>query len=203
MLELSNYIRNLAVFLIFASFVTIITPGKKYEKYLNLVLGIILIFIITAPLAGVINALAGSSGDIFADISLAYDRAAMAAQIDRADQEGREAILALYREGLTDQTRRLIDSHGEFSLVAANFQIDTENNFGEILSMHLILAPTQANTPFLRIEPIRIPPTIDNRGEPATQASDNVESPHIMSLKNLLAGFYNLALDNIILETID
>jgi hypothetical protein len=201
MLELSNYIRNLAVFLIFSSFIAIIIPGKKYEKYINLVLGIILIFMITAPLAGVINALAGSSGDIFADISLAYDRAAMAAQIEQADLAGREAILALYREGLTDQTRRLVDNHGEFTLLAAYFEIDTENNFGEILFMHLILESKDAQQPFIRIEPIRIPPAIGTRGEPTPPSDIHVESPHIMSLKNLLASFYNMGLDNIILET--
>ncbi|MCL2350256.1 MAG: stage III sporulation protein AF, partial [Defluviitaleaceae bacterium] len=60
MTALSEYIRNLAVFLIFASFISIISPGKKYEQYINLVLGIILIFVIIAPLSGIVNSIANS-----------------------------------------------------------------------------------------------------------------------------------------------
>jgi len=202
MTALSDYIRNLAVFILFSSFISIIIPGKKYEHYINLVLGVILIFLIIAPLSGVIAALSSSSGDIFADTALAYNRAALARQIEAADQAGQEAILALYREGLAEQAGRLIDNHGHFSLLAANFQINSgPENFGEITSMHLILSPKDTTTPLVRIEPIRITPAINTRGEPAPQNDTAVECPHIMSLKNLLASFYSLAADNIILET--
>ncbi|MCL2855007.1 MAG: stage III sporulation protein AF [Defluviitaleaceae bacterium] len=203
MSALSDYIRNLAVFLLFSSFITIITPGKKFERYINLVLGIILIFILIAPLSGVINALAGSSGDIFADISLAYDRSAMASQIQMADEAGQQAILDLFTDGLTQQTQRLVDNHGHFYLEQVNFTIDTTDNFGDVLAIHLTLRGRGASAPFLRIDPIRIAPAIGTRGEPAPASSEAVESPHIMSLKTLLSGFYNLAEDNIILQTTD
>ncbi|MCL2753405.1 MAG: stage III sporulation protein AF [Defluviitaleaceae bacterium] len=200
MSAISEYIRNLAVFLIFASFVNIINPGKKFEQYINLVLGIILIFVLIAPLSGIINALAGSSGDIFADISLAYDRAALARQIEQADQAGQQQILNLYRDGLTDQARRLVENHGEFYLETANFTINSsQENFGEILQIHLILRETDSSQPFIRIDPVRIEPVIGSRGEPPAESS-SPENPHIISLKNLLAGFYNLPTDNIILE---
>lgn len=203
MTALSDYIRNLAVFLLFASFITIINPGKKFEHYINLVLGIILIFVLIAPLSGVINALAGSSGDIFADITLAYDRAAMARQIEQADQQQQEVIIALFIEGLTQQTQRLVDNHGHFYLENVNFSINTSDNFGEILEMHLILRRRDQNVPFIRVEPIRITPTIGTRGEPQQNDEDIGENPHIVSLRNLLRDFYNLANDNIILETMD
>ncbi|MCL2168840.1 MAG: stage III sporulation protein AF [Defluviitaleaceae bacterium] len=204
MTALSDYIRNLAVFLIFASFITIINPGKKFENYINLVLGIILIFIVIAPLSGVIAALGSSSGDIFADINLAYDRAALSHQIAAADQSGQDAILALFTEGLTDQTRRLVDNHGHFDLLSVHFNIDqTPENFGAIETMHLFLEPRGAARPLVRIDPVRITPAIGTRGEPQPQSDTPVENPHIMSLKNILSSFYNLDEDNIILETRD
>jgi hypothetical protein len=204
MAELSNYIRNLAVFLIFSSFITIVNPGKKFEHYINLVLGIILIFILTAPLAGVINALASSSGDIFADISLNYDRAAMARQIQNADQAGQELIITMYKDGLTEQAKRLIENHGSFKPEKITFEIDTASqNFGEILSVHLVLNPLDNKNPFIRIEPVRIQPVVGSRGEPPANQPSHVESAQIMSLKNVLSSFYNLDMRNIILETTD
>jgi len=74
--EIGDYIRNIAMFLIFSSFVGIIMPGEKYKQYVDLALGIILILVIIAPLGNVITAL---GGDVFSDISLSYDRALMAA----------------------------------------------------------------------------------------------------------------------------
>ena len=197
---ISEYIRNLAIFLIFASFINIINPGKKFEHYINLVLGIILIFVLIAPISGIINNLAGSSGDIFADISLAYDRAALARQIDQADAAGQEQILALYRDGLVDQARRLVENHGEFYMDTAHFTINSAaNSFGEILQIHLILREQDRAQAFVRIDPVRIDPVIGSRGEPPTTTAEP-ENPHKISLKNLLAGFYNLPADNIIIE---
>ena len=201
---LSDYIRNLAMFLIFSSFISIISPGKKYEQYINLVLGIILIFILTAPLAGVVNALSNSSGDIFADINLAYDRAALARQISYADAANQDLILSIYKEGLTEQTRRLVENHGEFYLEEAFFEIDVDENFGDILSIHLILSEVGVSQRFLRIDPVRITPVIGGRGERQAEAAESdVENPHILSLKNLLSSFYNLDKRNIILEARD
>ncbi|MCL2235184.1 MAG: stage III sporulation protein AF [Defluviitaleaceae bacterium] len=203
MTALGDYIRNLAVFLIFASFITIISPGEKFEKYVNLVLGIILILVLVAPLSGVIGAISGSSGDIFADISLAYDRAAMARQIEQASHEQQETILALFTEGLAQQTGRLVDNHGHFYLEAIDFTVNTADNFGEILQINLTLRERGVNAPFLRIDPVRITQQIGNRGEVAPEETGLVENPQIISLRNLLGDFYNLAVDNIYIETMD
>ncbi len=46
---MADYVRNIAVFLIFTSFVGIILPNGKYKSYCNLVLGLILILIIIKP----------------------------------------------------------------------------------------------------------------------------------------------------------
>ena len=202
MLELSGYIRNIAVFLIFASFVTIISPGKKYEQYINLVLGIILIFVVTAPLMGVIGALSGGSGNIFADVNLQYDRAAMARQIENADEARQEMILLGYRDALTEQMERIVRNHGEFVLHGVDFEIDMEENFGKILNIYVVVGESSvgSRTPFITIDPVRIG-GVNTRGEPGQNAE--TQPPQIMSLKNVISDFYNLDMENIILETRD
>lgn len=202
MIELSNYVRNIAVFLIFASFVTIILPGKKYEQYVNLVLGIILIFVVTAPLAGVIGALAGGSGDIFRDVGLTHDRAVLARQIESGGEAQLEMILSGYKEALTAQVDRIVQSHGEFELIYVEFDVDVGENFGEILAVRAVVGESAGNrTPLISIDPVRIALGVNDRGQ-ATEGRD-VESPQIMSLKSAISDFYNLDIENIILETRD
>jgi len=199
---LANYIRNIAVFIIFASFVTIICPSKKFEQYIKLVLGIIMIFVVAAPLAGIITAITGGSGSPLRDMHINYDRAVMARQIADADQAGRDAIIADFRAALTEQLRRVVDTHGVFTLLDAYFEIDLGENFGEILSIRAVVSEGAAGgTPLVRIDPVRIDFGIGTRGMPA--AATDVESPQIVSLKNAISDFYNLDRSNIILETRD
>ena len=50
-----TYIKNIILFLIFTSFIQVILPNNKYRSYINLVFGIILIFIMTKPLSVIFN----------------------------------------------------------------------------------------------------------------------------------------------------
>ena len=199
----SEYIRNIAVFLIFSSFITIISPGKKYEPYINLVLGIILIFLITVPMAGVINAIAGGSGDFFSDAALQHERAVMARQIEDAGQAQINTILETYAQSLNQQLSRIVSNHG-FILHHAEFDIDDGENFGAILGISLTVGEDEsASTRLIRIDPVRITPGVNTRGEPPPapahppSTSEIAESPRIISLKNAISDFYNLSEDNI------
>ena len=190
----SEYIRNIAVFLIFSSFITIISPGKKYEPYINLVLGIILIFLVTIPLAGVINAIAGGSGDFFSDATLQHERAIMARQIEDASQGQINTILETYTQSLTQQLTRIVAGHG-FTLHHADFEIDTGADFGAILSIHMTVGEGEATARLVRIDPVRITPGVNTRGEPTP--TETQDSTRIISLKNAISDFYNLSQDNI------
>jgi len=193
---ISEYIRNLAVFLIFSSFITIITPSKKYETYVNLVLGIILIFIITMPLAGIINTMVGGSGDFFSDMALQYDRAVMSQRIEDAGQEQIDIILTNYRQSLTQQLERIVSNHN-LTLHNAEFEIDIGQDFGAILSIRAVVGEdtTVGGTSFIRIDPVRIGLGVNTGGQPTP--AEIAESPRIISLKNAISDFYNLSQDNI------
>ena len=197
MLELSNYIRNIAVFLIFTSFIKIISPGGQYDKYINLVLGIILIFMIATPVFSVIGWISG--GGTIPDLNAHQDRTALVRQIEDADAAGKEMILDAYREGLTARLIQIVDGHGEFVMVESLFEIDREENFGEIKSLYIKVDEKGGNTPFVSIERIRINFGVNTRGQ--RQESGDVELSQIMSLKNLISDFYNLDMQNIVIET--
>ena len=190
----SEYIRNIAVFLIFSSFIAIISPGKKFEPYINLVLGIILIFLVTIPLAGVINAISGGSGDFFSDAALQHDRAVMAQHIEDAGQGQIDTIIETYTQSLTQQLSRIVSNHN-FTLHHAEFSIDTGADFGAILTIHLTVGEDDISDRLVRIDPVRITPAINTRGQPTP--SEIEESPRIISLKSAISDFYNLSQDNI------
>jgi len=111
--------------------------------------------------------------------------------------------LAAYHEALTEQLRRLIAAYGYFALDTARFAVDTGENFGEILHIWAVLTNVDdRQTPLIVIDPVRISPEINTRGQAAAMDAGG-ENPQIMSLKYLISDFYNLAYANIILEMRD
>ncbi|MDE6357054.1 MAG: stage III sporulation protein AF, partial [Eubacteriales bacterium] len=44
-----DYIRNIIIFLLFTSFLQIIMPNDRYKNYIQLILGMVLIFIMVKP----------------------------------------------------------------------------------------------------------------------------------------------------------
>ncbi len=55
MTYITSYFRNIIIFLIFMNFIEIIMPSKKYKKYIDFVLGLILISFIVSPIVNIIN----------------------------------------------------------------------------------------------------------------------------------------------------
>ena len=198
----SAYVQNIAIFLILTSFISIIMPQKRFKQYIDLCLGIIFIFLVTSPLSGILSAITGGGQNIFADIELSYNRAVIQAQIDAADEVSRERIVADFEAGLKAQLDRLIETQG-YSVVFADFDIDaTAENFGRILSLELVVSQEAAGgIPFISIDPIRITPSINTRGE-TPYAPDFEDNGHILSIKSIISDFYNLDMDNIMLEII-
>ncbi len=55
-----EYVKGIALFLIFSEYIGIILPNPKYKQYYNLVLGLILILIIIKPLIDLYISLSGN-----------------------------------------------------------------------------------------------------------------------------------------------
>ncbi|MCL2171223.1 MAG: stage III sporulation protein AF [Defluviitaleaceae bacterium] len=197
MYQLSTYVRNIAVFIIFMSFVTIIIPQNKYEKYVKLIIGIVMVGIIASPLVRLIGGFAdGAAG--FAPIP-AIDMAAIEADIENASAAQIDNILAAYKTELAAHLERLVNTTSDFTFIEARFDINRDaERFGEIMSIFLTISETPADTRqrLISIDPVRIDIAVNTRGMPAPPA-DIDENPQIAALKNTIVDFYNMDIQNI------
>jgi stage III sporulation protein AF len=180
---LGGYAKNVAVFFIFATLIGIISPSSKYKNYINLIMGFILMFIVLKPVA---NLLAQNSLDsIFLRASLGLDRNMLSAEKMISEDE---IILDVYEEGMKEQIKQTIDARGEFETLSVSVEIDeSEENFGAIKKIYLEVQRTPKKPGLIRIEPIK-------RKETQDDGTDG--------LKNFLAGFYNMSVDNINIKTL-
>jgi len=193
--------QNIALYLILTSFVSIITPQKKFKQYIDLCLGVIFIFIVLSPLTGFINAISGSD-NMFSDISLRYNQHLLQNQIYEANSEHIGRIMTNFEVGLLEQLHRIVDAHGEFTVLQAQFFIsDNIEAFGQLLGLQMAVSNIEstARTPFITIEPIRIAPNVNTRGQ-RPELNEDIETSQILSLKSIISDFYNLDKQNIIIE---
>lgn len=194
----SSYIANIAVFLIFMGFIGVILPEGKYKDYINLTLGFILVIIVTAP---VIGFLGGGYSDIFADMSLNYDKNVMSLEHSSYDDAQNAMVLSAYEDGLKTQLERVVNMNGTYYFINASFMLGKDDdNFGEILSINLELSQkpkTAAKTPIIRIEPVTVGNTLPGFADSGSAGKETEEDEGIKNLRKAISDFYNIVQGNI------
>lgn len=201
---LSEYVRNIAVFLLLISFVGIITPNNKYKGYINLVIGFMLIFIMLAPISNIVANSYLTFEDIFSDIQTEINQQTNIGDINNI--EARQVfyensqlgiILDTFRRDIIYQVEGIVKEHG-FTPTKISIDInDDPNNFGEILSiyMHILeVDKEESKTTIIKIDEISIE-TINN--EKLQTNDEKSHSIEVKNLKNYISHFYNLSVDNI------
>jgi len=175
---LGEYVRNIAVFLLFTSFIGIIMPSGKYKGYVNLVLGFMLIFIVLAPL---VNMGAASFDDALMELNIAMGVSDGSLGATHGEMEERRIEL------ITENVQQSLKIQLEHPLSELGFRVNDINitlgeNY-EILGMELHLADleeAEEQGGLIRVERIRV-----NRDEP-------VKDPRVLDVINFIENFYNL-----------
>lgn len=170
---IGDYIRNLAVFLLFISFVGIVAPGEKYRDYIKLIMGFVLIFLMVSPIVRLI--------DSWEEVLFSFERELeVTTTIDtvHAQELQIELIVENVLNMLTFQIENLIIEHN-FTPSSINIDISqAEVNFLEIKSIDIVLERPPA-TGIIQVDIISPLP--------------NVEDSRIVELKNSIADFYNMS----------
>lgn len=189
----SAYIRDIAVFLIFISFVDIIVPQKKYKEYINLMLAFILIFIVVSPLNSFLGFFGENNGSLFADETINYNRSLLQKEGAYYEEAQKAAVLAQYSDELLLQLKRMVESGGQFTFEQGEFSLDsTDESFGEIKTISVTVtevAPKPTKKPFIRIEPVKVKV---NKQEAQDETPPNVETSQIKDLKKSISDFYHI-----------
>jgi len=179
-----DYLRNITYYLVFIAVVGIAAPSGKYKKYINLMMGIVLICIMTQPIQSLINGNGIPITQLFAQI-IPIQTGNIPETADY-EQWRYEAVKAAFNEQLEIQLTTVL---AQLDYILTETEIETSDDFSQITILRLTVsekekAPTRK--PFIRIEPVTIPGN--------TEPSDNDEAYEI---KKFIAGFYNIPIDNI------
>ncbi|MDR1531662.1 MAG: stage III sporulation protein AF [Clostridiales bacterium] len=183
------------MYLIFITLAEILLPQSRYAKYIRIVLGMALVFIVIKPVA----TLTGLELDELTaglETRLAPERAGGSSALqtpgvfDLASYEYQREELV--REAAETQIKRQIAAllvTEPITVEEARLIYNEETAAPEALALTLTEKVETART-LIRIEP-------PDSGGTAGDSPDQQESEEIKKIKNIVSEFYNLSLDNI------
>ncbi|MDR1912997.1 MAG: stage III sporulation protein AF [Clostridiales bacterium] len=183
-----SYIKNLAYFLIFSSFVGIILPNEKYKKYIDLCLGLVFVIMMLTPISHIIRMKEFPVNEFFEGLD---NRVTKVDLPEFAEYETlqRELIEKAFNEQVFNQLKGICGKAG-FELIESDAR--TSKDFSAIEKMKIKVMPSYLNgsskeRPFVFIDPAR-------------PYSRNVQdTAEIKKLKNAICDFYDMSTDNILI----
>jgi stage III sporulation protein AF len=195
----SEYIKNIAFFLIFAGFIGLILPSSKHREFINLTLGFVLIFIVLGPLQYFIGGLSAPIDDIIDGLTNDVNAKSLSLEAMNYDDAQKQLVINEFKSSITEQLKDRVNSDPRYGYVSSDIYVSTANeSFGAITGISLVLEERpelEGKKPFVRIEPVSIEAvSVFSPQKPPGSAEASDEAADI---KKSLSDFYNLPVDNI------
>lgn len=174
-----DYIRNIIIFLLFTSFLQIIMPNDRYKNYIQLVLGMILIFIMIKP-----------AKDLFKNFEkIDFNKSYEETFITEYDEQKyveihNEMVYGLFEENIKAQIEKIIGNKYKINSIEIKLEEDKYYNV-VVTQINLILSKKEISKIYVR---------------PFYETNENVEEATNVeenNIKKIISDFYNLNLDNI------
>ena len=175
-----DYIRNIILFLVFMSFIQVILPNNKYRSYINLVFGMILIFIMIQPINNIFNGINSiDSLNIFNKKDFEIN-----SNID--SEKYKDVQNQMVKNAFQDNIKAQVESilKNEYTIKEINLEL-YENKYEEINIDKIYLTLNKFN------KNIYINPFNED------EYMQNIEKKEINNIKNLISDFYNMPNENI------
>ncbi len=193
---ISTYIKGIAIFMVFMTYVEVIMPDKSYKQYISLVMGLILIFLVLSPIGNVIKH-AGSFSDFnILNNSVMLSQKTIANEKTFYNDEQKKAILTTYKSELRNQMESFLAEYGTISMLGIDVS-EGDDDFGTIQRIYIEMTPTKQKK---REKLIHIKPVQVNPDKTAPQNDDSDERVNI--IKNKISDFYNLSVDHIYIKIV-
>lgn len=200
-------VKSLVVIIIFAAFLEIILPRSDMKRYVNLIIGLIVIIAVLNPFLTVINK--GISFDVLTqeELSAGRDTQSLIQSGKGLANAQRKEAAREYKESLSRQIRAMAGLYQRNSIGGVDIDMVDDAaspEFGTIrkVILHLdsgkddALAQNQEEAVGdIKVDEVRIGSSVLNESEAA-----KLEQVDLPALREMIANFYGLTPDQIVIE---
>lgn len=188
----STYIKGIAIFLVLIAYAELIMPDSKYKDYINLVLGLVLLFLLIKPAGSLINK--AYSTPAVSKYNILLDKGIMNNEQALYEESRKTLVLDTYKSELKKQTAEILSEYGEVTLLGIDVS-ERDEDFGSIMGIYAEIVPNEEaagkKKKLVRIERVRI------NERTAKDSTEEIYDEQIKIIKNRISDFYNLSGGNI------
>lgn len=211
--ELFSWIRNITYYLIFITVVGNLLPNKKYEKYIKLFAGMVLILLVLKPITGGLR-LDDTLAYYFESISLKKEAGELTGKLSEMEGKRLESMITRYEEAVGTDLKSMAETDG-FTCRESRAEINQDqasSNFGHVVRVTLVLAPGgtgkegtdiavsgNGNLPIKKVqevEDVKIsgsePEKTDDKGLEDVRKQKQEENSRLSGLRRRIAEYYDL-----------
>jgi stage III sporulation protein AF len=198
---MKGWIINIVTTMIFVAFVEVLVPGSSMRKYVNLVIGLLVMIVIISPLLH----LAAGDYNIGMDIlnkGHAIDLRDTELLLNSVKQQQKESITRVYREKVQRQVSEQVMHINPGSNAVAEVFIDEDHDsksFGKILGIRVLISPGKEGQDIEDgIEVSRIKVNIDGQStENAVEALSREQDLTRLNIASHLSEMYRVPVEDI------
>lgn len=193
----SQYTQSIAMIIIFTSFVNLIMPSGDFEKYIKMILGLIVIITILAPINIVIFKNKPDYTDILKRYETEIESTSMQMQSGQYFLAQKDIILDHYRGTLKPQMVEIIEKSNKVEVVDLEIGLDEDidsKEFGKITTINMVVTQVQEKVSEKRIQ---VPKIKVGTKKIKSYSGDQIEGQIQEKIKKSIIDFYNLPHVNI------
>lgn len=194
---LAHYTQNIAMVIIFTTFVNLIMPNGDFEKYIKIVLGLIIIITVLSPIHTFLFKNKPNYTDILKRYQLDIEQTTMQSGSGIFLEAQKDMILETYKEKLIPQLTDMIERNNPVLVkeMIITCNEDTKSNeFGKIIGIDMIVEKITLETDK---KTIKIPKIKVGSKKVEKEGTVGEEGQIEKNIKTCLIDFYNLSNANI------
>ena len=183
------YVKNIILVMIFDAFAQMLLPNNNFKKYMNIVMGFIIILVVLEPIRAIFSNSEKFDLEVFS-IQSQIKNNSFIEQKEFYENKQEELILNTYTENIKQQIRQIVSKGSEVEIESIDVELEEYNI--KSIEIYGYEINKKADDNRIKIEEIFI-------GDRTTEVSD-VEKRNYKAqenLKNLISDFYKIETDNI------
>lgn len=152
--ELYSWVKNITYYLIFITVAVNLLPDKKYEKYIRLFAGMVLILLVVKPLTGSLR-LEDKISRYFESISFQNEADELKNELIGMESMRLGKVIGQYQEAVAEDLNQMVTGEG-FYPVSTEVTIESDQskeNFGQVTRVDMVVS-TEPEPESTVVEPI-------------------------------------------------
>ena len=194
---ISDYTQNIAMIIIFVSVINLVMPNGSFEKYIKMILGLIVIITILGPINTLLFKNKPDYTDILKRYEIEIENKSMKIQSGQYLEAQKDIILENYKEQLMPQMIGIAEKNGGIKVldVDIGFNEDIESaEFGQITDIAMVVEKTKAEP---STKAIKVPKIKVGTKKIKSYSKDQINGQIEEKIKSSIIDFYNLPDANI------